>query len=293
MIKRFLYTFVVYCAIITSTVGQDWNIGIRAGINQSTFNGDLGANERHKLSGGFQFGVNFQWNFNDFLGLRSEINYIQNGARYQYESDNGYYLFRRLNNNRYVLRDSTDINLIHSNAYLQLPQTLHLRINKKWEVFAGGYVGMLLNPTATGTLIFGGKRSEKDHAFRQGLNFNYRSDLPGQLNSGFFGSVPAPPIAIIVDGVDIDVPGVITAYFHHETKEANRYYKLDYGAIGGVSYFLNRGLYLMGRVEYGLRDITNAAGDASYRDVNPDGSLIFEDRKTRNLSFSLSLGFKF
>ncbi len=289
MDRRIVILVMGWMILSLNVSAQDWNLGIRAGISQSKFNGPLIETEQYGLSGGFHFGVNFQWNFNELIAVRSEIIYTQNGSSYNIRDENGFYVFNRQTNPRYILRDSIDMNLKHSNAYIQFPQTFHVRIGQKLELFGGGYIGLMLSPTATGTIIFGGQRSEQDHAFRQGLNFNYNSDLAGQQNTNFSSST----IEIIVDGVDINLPGLVGAYYLYETKDANRFYNIDYGLIGGVSYYLNRGLYLMGRVEYGLRDITNRAADVSYTDINPNGTLIFDDHNDRNLSFNLSLGFRF
>jgi hypothetical protein len=278
----------VLTIVIFQLSAQDWNIGIRAGLSQSKFVGPLDpATETYSLSGGFHFGINFQWNFSDVIGVRSEILYTQNGGKYSFNSPNGYYVFNKFNNPRFVLRDETDITLKHSNAYIQFPQTAHFRFGEKLELFAGPYIALMLSPTATGTLVFGGDSFEQEHSFRQGLNYNYRSDQAGEFE---FNS---RALLIRVTGDDVDLPGVVGAYYLYQNKEASRFYGIDYGVIGGASYYLNRSLYLMGRIEYGLKDITNASADVSYADVNDNGTLIFLDQNDRNLSFNLSIGFKF
>lgn len=303
MNKKFL---IIVFILATATFGlqaQGYNIGIRAGVGQTKFSGPSEANatETTPLSGGFHFGLNFQWNFNDIIGIRSEILYNQNGSSYQFESDNGYYLYRGLIPNAGILdaetreewpllRDKSIIKLDHTNAYLEFPQTVNIRVNEKFEVFAGGYFGLLLNPTAVGNITFGeGDLFAFPHIFKQGLEFDYNSDIAGEF-SRFLS-----PILLIVNQQDVDIPGAIGAYYHFEndTEFENKFKSIDYGLIGGFSYYLNRGFYASLRVQYGLNDITRTQGDISYQELNSDKSFVFNDDFDRNLGFYLSVGFKF
>ncbi len=268
---------------------QGYNIGIRAGLSQSQFLGpkEVNAIEDYDLNGGFHFGINFQWNFNDIIGLRSEILYNQTGSKYQFFSDDGYYLFDLVNSPRFVFRDTTKITLEHSNAYLSFPQTFHLRVNDKLEIHVGGYFNLLLNPVATGILNFGGETNLQEHSFRQGLDFDYNSDRAGEFN-GF-----ASPLLIRVNGEDVDLPGIVGAYYHHDFIVDERFAGIDYGLIGGVAYYLNRGLYLMLRAEYGLKDITRDTGDVSFQEINENGNFVYNRDFDRNFGIHLSVGFKF
>lgn len=296
--------FVLFVLIGTQVVAQGYNIGIRAGISQSKFLGpsEVNANESFGLAGGFHFGINFQWNFNSVIGLRSEILYNQNGSSYSFESNDAYYLYRPLitglravdlsspRDEWALLRDETKIELNHSFAYLELPQTVHLRISQKFELFAGAYIGFLLNPLATGTLSFGeGDLFEKPHIFVQGLDFDYNSDLPAGINN-FSNSR-----LLIVNEQDVDIPGTIGAYYFFENEEQyeQKFRSIDYGLIGGFSYYLNRGFYTSLRVQYGLNDLTRQEGDVSYQELNPDRTYVFNDDDDRSFGIHLSLGFKF
>ena len=79
--------------IVSSLRSQDYDIGIRAGLNFSQFSGptESDVNESYSISSGFHFGINFQWNFNRFFGLKSEIIYSQSGTKYVYD-DLGHFL---------------------------------------------------------------------------------------------------------------------------------------------------------------------------------------------------------
>ena len=280
---------IILCVLYGDLSAQGYNIGIRAGISQTQFLGpsEPNAQEDYGLNGGFHFGLNFQWNFNDVIGVRSEILYNQTGTNYKFFSDDGFYIFGLFNNSRFVLRDTSEINLQQSNAYLHFPQTFHFKINPRWEAFVGGYFGVLLNPTARGTIVFGGQSFTQEHSFEQGLDFDYNSDEAG--DASFF----ARPILIRVTGEDVDLPGVIGAYYLQETKTSDKFFGIDYGLVGGISYYMNRNLYFMLRAEYGIKDITNRLGDMSYQEVVDNGIVRFNDDNDRNFGLHLSIGFKF
>ena len=279
---------------------QGFNIGIRAGIGQNKFSGpveeDFG--EKFSLNGGFHFGLSFQWNFNELIGLRSEVAYNQMGSSYTLDATDGYYVFPRSTAasgslNTPILRDTSLINLDHSNAYIQFPQTLHISLGDKLELFAGGYIGFLISPIATGTVTFGGATGSQEHSFRQGLNFHYFNDDQSTVADIFRGN-NAPDILIRVDGLDVDLAGIQNSYnFQEFNIDTGRFLSIDWGLVGGLSYYLNRGLYLMGRVEYGVRDITRNTADYSFARVNDDKSPVFNNDSDKNLGFYLSLGFRF
>ena len=294
VIRSFLLIYLIF--LCHSTYSQGFNIGIRAGLSQTKFNGPLEKDfgESYSLNGGFHFGLSFQWNFNDLIGLRSEVVYNQMGSSYKLDTDNGYYVFPQTLNNfeTPILRDTSLINLNHSNAYIQLPQTVHFSIGEKLELFAGGYIGFLVSPVATGTVTFGGPSGSQEHSFRQGLNFNYFSDDAETINDIFTQRVE--DIEIRVDGLDVDIFGITNSYnFMEFNIDRSRFLSIDWGLVGGASYYLNRGLFIMGRVEYGVRDITRNTTDYSFARVNDDKSPVFNNDSDRNLGFYLSLGFKF
>lgn len=270
--------------------GQDYDIGIRAGLNYSKFNGpsEAGVVEEYNIASGFHFGINFQWNFNTFFGVRSEVIYQQTGTKYRFDGD-GYYIFRLRTFPRYIERDKSVIELDVSNAYITFPITAHLTIGQKLEVFGGGYFGLLVSPVGSGTWSFALRGDESpEYAFEQGLDFDYRSDRAGEFN------VFADPIGIIVNDQNVDLAGFAGAYYlYDEAVEVKKFKSVDYGLVGGLAYYLNRGLYISGRLEYGLQDITNTLADISYREVNSDGTFIFNDDNDRNLNIGVSLGFRF
>ena len=83
-----------FVVLLSPLSAQDYDIGIRAGLNFSKFLGpsEANVNEDFGVAGGFHFGINFQWNFNPIFGIKSEVLFNQIGSGYNYE-DQGFYIF--------------------------------------------------------------------------------------------------------------------------------------------------------------------------------------------------------
>jgi hypothetical protein len=71
------------------------------------------------------------------------------------------------------------------------------------------------------------------------------------------------------------------------------YNSVDYGLVGGISYYISSGLYLTARVQYGLADITNNDADLSKAHVGTNGELIYRADKHQNFMIQASVGFSF
>ena len=290
-----LFLFLSFLFISHIVTGQGYNIGIRAGLNQSWFSGPTEPGESFGLSGGFHFGLGFQWNFNDVIGFRSEVVYNQKGSSYDFDAPDGYYVFVPEDGlSNIILRDTSTITLTHSNAYIQLPQTVHFRINDDFEIFAGGYIGFLISPVATGNILFGGPGAKQEHSFRQGLNFEYFSDDADTRFGSFFGNNSGTPILIRANGRDVTLRGVENSYdFMAFDIDDSRFFSIDLGLTTGFAYYFNRGLYVMGRLEYGVKDITRNTADPSFARVNDNETPIFNNDRDLNVGAYLSIGFKF
>ena len=262
-------------------------------MGQSRFLGPTEPGETFSLSGGFHFGVSFQWNFNDLIGIRSEILYNQTGSNYDLNTNQGFYVFEPEDGiGTIIIRDQSRITLDHSNAYIQFPQTLHVKLGRKFEVLAGGYISFLISPIATGNILFGGDAGEQEHSFRQGLNFEYFNDDADQ-QFDFFSST-GTPILIRADGRNVTLRGIENSFdFNNFNIDDSRFLSVDYGLIVGGVYYLNRGLFLMGRAEWGVRDITRNIADYSFVQVNDNGLPVFTNDVDKNFGLFLSIGFIF
>lgn len=299
-IGKFIILSVLIAISATQVKAQEYNIGIRAGLNFGKYLGpQIPDVEKFSISNGFHFGINFSYNLSDFLAVRGELLYNQNGTKYKYEGD-GWFKFTqgvgetasdfgliyRINE---VVRDRTEYDLDISSGGVALPITVHLRTLEKWEFFGGAYVNFIFSSIGTGKWRFGPENDFVEHSFEQGQFHNYRSDELADLNNNNF----APPITLRANGELAQVSSLVGGYSLHEVDNGNRIRSMDYGFLAGVSYYINRGLYLSLRGDLGMRDMTNNLMDYSYAEINDDGSFVFSDDFDRNLTFGLSLGFKF
>ena len=69
-------------------------------------------------------------------------------------------------------------------------------------------------------------------------------------------------------------------------------FAIDFGLNAGVSFFVNRGLFLGFRANYGLSDVTKDIYDVSLAKLN-NGATIGRSDKDANLSLQTSIGFSF
>lgn len=286
MVKHII-TLLFLFWISTSLCSQEYNIGVRAGQNYSTIRGNAEAGEDIGISGGFHFGINFYYNFTDNFSLRSELLYIQHGYKQDFIGPS-YYMIRKNDGGIVFENGQAEQSLEISNAYLQIPITGNLTLTRKWEIFGGVYVGMLIGPTGRGKLAFESTENPDDIFFNQSLDFKYYGDEAGEIVT--FGNRPA---IILVEGQDVVMPKVVGAYYQYLEKNGNLYNFLDAGISAGMSYYFNRGFYLSLKADYGLLDITNNKMDRSLVALNPDNSLNLRKDRDTHLGIQVSFGFKF
>jgi len=290
MMLKFRYIFLsafMFISLLSSA--QDYHFGIRAGLNYATFQGPAETDviETNDFNNGFHFGIVGMMRFNDYFAIGTEILYNQYGTKYNYEGPS-FYRFN-VGDVEYLYED-VKINLEVSNSYINIPLLVHFNPIKKFEIVAGGYMGFLVSPTAGGRLEFGNK-------FFQNLEYNYYNDTAGSVPYGsktILVKVPQP------DGTDeiTSIFKTVGSYYQYNAEQFNddtgTYYNwFDLGLTGGFTYFINNSLYASVRAEYGFLDITDNDLDRSYKAVDEEGNFILRDDLDTNLSFAVSLGFRF
>ncbi len=297
MLRSLVFVLCSFC--FTAAFSQSFNIGVRAGLNYSQFRGPLELNEEYSFNSGFHFGISYQQNLVDNFGIRAELQYTQIGGTKSY-SGPGYYVLRFGENTQFEPGTFTAIDrdndgtaespgylLEVSNAYLNIPITAHYRINSKFELLGGAYLGFLINPTANGVLRFDSTESPLDIFFQQTLSYNYYMDEPLEFTGQ--GGITT----VFVDDEPISVARVAKAYYQQVEKNRSTYKVLDLGLIGGLNYYFNKGFYAGARVNYGLLDVTRTGLDFSLIEYNSDESFITREDKDTNMTLEFSLGFKF
>ncbi|HHH54189.1 MAG TPA: PorT family protein [Bacteroidetes bacterium] len=291
--------FIIFISIINISVlsAQEYHFGIRGGMNFSTIKGpaESGATEKYSFSNGFHFGVEFLYEFNDYFSSGIELAYTQIGANYKYEGPS-YYVFPE--EGYYVLKsDNSTYTMNIANSYIDLPLNLYFRPIKKLELKVGGYLGFLINPSATGKLSFGNK-------FNQQLKYNYFSDKKPSIygyNGGYLRVKTYDD-----DGNEVirETRKVAGAYYQYKSDEYENetYYNiLDYGLNFGANYYFNPSLYLGLNLQYGLADITNNKLDRSLSTLIEDGDsylnnndkFVYRNDKDVNYNLQVSIGFRF
>lgn len=284
--RNFLITFIISIFVIVGLQSQDYNIGVRAGLNYSSLQGETEVGETLGYSQGIHFGINFSWNFTDIFALRGEVLYISTGGTRTY-SGPSYYVFRKSTGPVYDTGEIVDYFLDMSNASISLPLTAHFKPFKKWEVFGGGYVRFLLSPTAAGRLDYESTDDPDNIFFIQSLDYNYFDDLAGG------GNAIIAPIELLVDGELFSIPKIAGAYYQFSEVDKNLFNKVDFGLVLGTSYYFNPGFYTSVRLDYGFRDMTRTISDVSLVSLNSAGGFITREDNDTHLGLEFSLGFKF
>lgn len=279
--------------MIASTHTDAQTFGVRAGLNYSTFLGptESGPNvdENNGFSSGFHFGLTYAYDFTDLFSLRAEIVYVQNGSKYSYYGDS-YYIIRA-NNTSTFERGDLEYDLNISNANISIPIMANYRINKKWEVFGGPYVNLLIGPTGRGRLRFESFDNPDDITFRQSLDFRYNNDDAREIT----GTSPSTSdqIGIRVGDDIVNLPRFLGAYSRQGEKTDSKFNFLDVGLTAGAHYFLNKGFFVGFQIDYGFVDLTNNNVDFSLQDLNADNSFKFSDDKDSHFGIHASFGFRF
>lgn len=298
-----LFTLLAILFLGLHTAHAQFKYGFKTGLNFASMRGpsemnDAGEDlESWKNTTGFHIGMTFGYKFTDNFGVRAEFMYSKRGAKYAFEGES-YRVFRHstgevltLGNSRYLI----NVN----NSYLDLPVLLYARAGD-FEFSGGGYVGLLVSSTGEGSLRYSGKtaglgndvfdlaNNNKELVFN--FSHNYRKDKAG---AGASGTANDQTINVRADAFVSEMPKTLGAYYDFPEDKGRLYRTLDYGLVGGVTYYLSRALYFSARLQYGLADITNNAADLAKSRVGTDGELLYREDKDRNFVIQASVGFSF
>lgn len=265
--------------------------GFRAGLSFSTLDApsELDANnnelETYNYSTGFVVGALANFRLTDFFGLRTELLYAQKGVQYNYEGPS-YFIFEPTDR-RVVASGQRKMQLEIVNSYLQIPLMAYAQF-KNVEFQGGAYVSALLLSSGNGRLDFRADRLQgtpfEEISFL--LEHNYRKDQPGES----FGETKFTNVN--VDGKRVNAPELLGAYYEFPDGSDQLYRTLDYGLLAGFSLYLNKGLFVNLRGEFGFADITNNTRNVSLSQIEGTTLKVLEETH-RNLSFQTSVGFKF
>ncbi len=286
-------TLLALMALSAFTLSAQLRYGFKTGLNFSRLNGpselsDAGDKlESWKNVTGFHIGMSVGYNFTDNYGLRGELQYSKKGGKYKFEGQS-YRIFRYDGGSTYSTGKSSYLVSIN-NSYIDLPVFGFARWGD-FELSAGGYVGLLIGSFGTGSLTYEGGKTDpignNIDRLQFNLDYNYRKDEPG-------GGNDATTVIVKVDNRNLELPKELGAYYDYPEDKGSLFNALDYGLVGGASYYFSHSLYLGARLQYGLADLTNNDADLSKARTGDGKSLIYRKDKDQNVTVQVSIGFNF
>ncbi|MBL7827157.1 MAG: PorT family protein [Saprospiraceae bacterium] len=289
--KTCLLVFGILC-FATQTHAQ-LKYGFKTGLNFASINGpselnDAGESiENWKNIVGFHIGVSFANKFTDRFGVRGELLYSKRGGQYDYDGQS-YRFFDYTGGVSYATGNSKYLININ-NAYIDLPIVAYYKAGD-FEFSGGGYLGLLIQSSGEGSLLFSNGVTENNLPINSTeffLDYNFRKDKAGEAVEGTETQI------VRVDNRNLELPKTIGAYYDAPEGKDKLFNSLDYGLMAGVSYYLSGALYVGVRLQYGLADITNNDSDIAKARTADDKSLLLRDDKDRNFSIQASVGFSF
>ncbi len=268
--------------------------GFKAGINFATIDGplEMGSNgedlEAFSYTTGFHVGVNVNVNLTDYFGLRGEVIYGQRGAEYDFNGQS-FMPFYKADGSGFLQASGSRNSIISiTNTYIDLPVSAFIRFGRL-ELSGGLGLGVLLSARAVGEVTFNGVSP-------LGENIN---NVVFIVDGSYFDAdafdVDNPGISeeVRIEGERVVLPELIGAYYDNPSPDKPLFSRIDAFAQGGISFYLNQGLFLSFKGYYGLSDISRNEQDYSIVELNSDQSLVFKSDNDKNITLQASVGFHF
>ncbi len=296
MIKT-LYVF-MFIFLGTSLMAQEFGYGFKAGLNSNSFKGpsetDANGNELEEFTsnGGFHVGAIVTWKATDLMGLRGEFIFIQKGGRRSFDGPS-YLNLTSTAGDVVATTGNRKQNINITTSYIDIPVTGYFKPVEWLEIYGGVNVSFLVSASVFGELTYSNGKMVVNGAGTDPDPFSYEID--GNYISGDPGeAVFANPPKIVRVGTStlVEIPSSAGVYYEFDEDRGNLYKAIDFGALAGISVYLNRGLFVSARINYSLTDVTKQNADVSL--VSRDnGKFITRDDDDRNFSLQASIGFSF
>jgi len=279
--------------IAGESFSQKLSYGFRAGLSFSSFVGPSEVNaagenlESYEFASGFHIGFAVDYSVTDMFGFRGELLFSQRGTEYRYNGDSYYFLRRNVPSEDKLVYGKRSVDMGVSMANLELPLVAYYKFGS-FEILGGVTIGAMMTSTGGGSLDMSQVVSPVGNAvdpFVITLQHNYSKD----------GARQAGPndLPVLVDGVTVLTSTNTGAYYDYDVKNKNLYQTFDIGLTGGLAFYLNEGLFIGGRVVYGLTDLDRNEYDISYHKLDENNQYIQRADKNSNLTIQLSIGFIF
>lgn len=264
------------------------SFGFRTGMNFNQFVGDLEPGETYSSKTGFHIGLGVSKNFTDIWGVRGELVYSQKGGQVDFDGDS-FFTFDR-GDRKITHQGVRSTRLTVRNSHLDLPIVGFGRLANWIEVSVGIVPSFLVAARGVVDLNFSSPAVTSDLGTGQPYDlsisseYSYFSDEAGGVSS-----VSEPrEVRELATANTLTYPSDPGAYYFQETKDGSAYNIFGLDAMAGVSIFVNNGLFLGLRVQYGLLDVTNNKNDFSKSEEG-----ILRTDKDVNLTYQGSVGFYF
>ena len=218
--------------------------------------------------------------------MRAELMYSQKGTEYTFDGDS-YWIFYPDESSKIYSNGNRSTVLTVTNSYLDLPVIGYIRYGRV-EFSAGASIGALVGSRGQGEVIYSGQTvgGEGVDPFTVALDFNNFKDNAQLLEVGETESR-------LIEGKPVEIPKNVGANYAVFGPDENLFNTLDLGLLVGASFFLNDGLYVGLRLNYGLSDVTSEDKDVSMVSLDENQEFIFRDDADRNVSLQASVGFSF
>jgi len=277
-------TLLIFCFSITA-IGQT-SFGLRTGLNFNTLlSDDLEEGENFGTNTGFHIGLAFNRQFTDIWGVRAELVYSQKGGRYAYDGISSA-VFKDRNDRAITHSGVSDIDLSVNNSYLDIPLSGYARVSSWLEVSLGIAPGFLVGSKGRGDFILNSNTLKDEVAL--GLIHRYISDDAGEPAEIPDLTEETITVQETATAKELTIPSKIAAYTFQDEKNGNLYNLFNLDAVFGISVYVNKGLFIGGRVHYGLLDVSNDVADFSFENI----TTLRSDTDV-NLVFQGSVGFNF
>jgi len=255
--------------------------GFKAGLNRSWINGPVDAEETYKSSSGFHIGIIFKYPLTDLFGLKGEFVYTQKGGTYEYDGPSPF-LIQSLTNPTLVT-GHRKMGIDVSNNYLEFPLLAYGKFGI-FELSAGVNLSILAGSLGAGKLTYT-VQEPTSAEFDISLDYRFYKDKPGEFSSRTYTD-----FELLKETAQI--PTQVGAFYEFAEKEGSTFVPFEFGLLAGVSIYLNDGLYLGIRGNYGLTDVTRGSVDATYQTFTNNQPTIRNDND-KQISYQVSLGFSF
>jgi len=267
--------------------------GFKTGLNFSKLDGPVledasgNALESFGYSTGFHVGAIVNFRLTDLFGLRSELLYSQKGTNYTYTGSSYLRLYNQIADRNIVLSGERNTIISVTNSHVDIPLMAYARLGR-FELSGGVNAAVLLGSVASGEVAVRNVRTAVGQQLEDiiiAYDANYFQDAYQISNF-------SDPKSVSIVGTSYVIPSTIGAYYDASDTQDKLYRRLDVGLNAQLAFYLNQGLFLSTRLNYGLTDITNETQDIDHRSLN-NGQVITSNDFDRNFSIQASLGFSF